>query len=203
MKKIIAIIILVVVLLSMSSAYAIWKDSVAVNVTASNAIISAGYTNRSANPQKIQYTVQSSGQLSSANPYIQIEETVSRLTFKQNQTNSYIVTYTVTNTGAVPISFDGIKVLSKSSPDYSDTIRIEYSVSNTFTVPSYNYTTVIDDYDSFTGVNFPNSQNNVLNVGEYCTLTVTYYRVESGDKDIDKTEIVITKTDQLSCSVSR
>ena len=207
MKKTVIIVLLIALLFSMSSAYAVWTDSASVSVTASNAIIAAGYTDRNSNPQKIQYTVQSLEPLSTDNPYLHIEETIKKLTYKQNTQSGYEVVYTITNTGEVPISFDGIKVLSKSvnynSPLYTDTIRIEYTISNTFAVPSYSYTAVISDFDSFSGVTFANSENNVLNVGEYCTMTVTYYRVSSGDKEIDKAEIIITKTDQLSCSVYR
>ena len=206
MKKSVVIIILVVLLLLMSSAYALWTDTVSVSVTTSNAIISTGYTSRTSNPQKLQYTVQASGALSSTNPYTRIEETVMDMTYKQNVSSTHSVTYTITNIGEVAATLDGVSVLSKSvdysSPVYTDTIRIDYTVSNTNTIPAYNSTVTVTDFDAHTGVSFPNSSTNILNVGESCTLTVNYYRVTSGDKNIDKTKITIIKTDQLSCSVS-
>jgi len=204
MKKVAVILILLVVLLSMGSAYARWTDSTSVTVTARNAIIVAGITGRNSGTNKITYTDQG-GAPSTSNPYVNIRETISQFKYKQGGANNYYVTYTITNTGQVPVTVDGLSILNKSvdysSPVYTDTITIEYSLTNSFA--GYSANILVTDFDSHTGISFPNSQNNILGVGEYCTLVVTYDRVESGDKNIDKTELLITITTQVSCSVSR
>jgi len=206
MKKSVVVIILVVLLSSMSSAYALWTDSVSVDVTATNAIISVGYTQRDALRRKLQYTVQPSGALSAANPYTSIEEDIIEIRYRRTGSTNHIVTYTITNIGEVAARLDGVSVFNKSvdysSPLYTDTIRIEYIISNTNIIPAYNQSVTVTDFDAHTGVSFPNSDTNILNVGESCTVTITYYRVESGDRDIDRTRITITKTDKLICSVS-
>jgi len=204
MKKVAVILILVVVLLSMGSAYARWTDSTSVTVTARNAIIVAGITGRTPSSGRITYTDQG-GAPSTSNPYLNITETITRFKYKKNGSNNSYVTYTITNTGQVPVTLDGLTILNKSvdysSPIYTDTITIEYSLSNSFA--GYSANILVTDFDSHTGVSFPNSQNNILDVGEYCTLVVTYARVTSGDKTIDKTELLLTITTQVSCSVSR
>ena len=57
MKKVAVILILLVVLLSMGSAYARWTDSTSVTVTARNAIIIAGITGRNSGTRITSYNV--------------------------------------------------------------------------------------------------------------------------------------------------
>ena len=208
MKKAVIVITLLVVLISMSSAYAIWTDSISTTVSAQSAVISAQYTRRKDNSDYISYTVQSSGELKQNNPYNYVQENVSNLYYDSSNNPVYEVEYRITNTGTVPITLDGIDVDGLTIDGFlsdlvTDTLRIEYSVNNKNVSPNYNYSTVITDVSNHTGVTFANHNNNILQPNKWCTVTVSYYRVSSGFWLFDMITLELTKTDQPICSVYR
>ena len=97
MKKLI-VIFLIITLFAMSTAYAIWTDSVSTSISATSVVIRMDYTRRQENSNKIDYTVQNMNPLSNSNPYFYIEENITGL----NVGDTIEVRYTLENTGRFP-----------------------------------------------------------------------------------------------------
>ncbi len=190
MKKTVIIVILFAVLLAMSSAYALWTDSVSLTVSANSAVTRLNYVGRN-NPSMIDYTRQG-GALSTSNPYFNIQETVYSL-YPMSSSSNYTLVYTIENTGTVDVNFDGISISnimygtdapSNRHQRILKSLRIKYTLYNPNATPqTYTYT-VTDIYNhQADGVSFASMLNNYLAPGETCTLTVEYYRVSNGSID--------------------
>ena len=208
MKKYVFIVLLIL-LLSISSAYAVWTDSVNVEISAESAIINVGYISRN-NPSGVDYTLVSLP-VSESNPYLSIEETVVDLP-AGSTSNNYKVKYVIKNIGTAPVVLKGIEVtnmtfdagVSQSSWIYSeilDSLRIRYRSRNNSI--GYNERVNITGLAGHTGVTFPNYEDNLLYPGDESEIIVKYMRNETGYRQVDRRDVTITKTDRLIFSVYR
>ncbi|MEX1377178.1 MAG: hypothetical protein AB1Z23_06855 [Eubacteriales bacterium] len=201
MKKLI-VIFLIITLFAMSTAYAVWTDSVSTRVTATSAVVRMDYTRRQENSNKIDYTIQNMNPLSNSNPYFTIEENVTNL----NLGDRVEVRYTLENTGDVAVTLDGFSFTGKAfDPTWdilNDSVMVDYEVTNNSANPHFSATSTVSNLRTATQVTFANSQNNILQPGDTCRVTVTYYR-ESVWWLIDIFSVDVTKTDHPMYSVYR
>ena len=186
MKKVIIILVLIISLVTISSAYAAWNDSVSTVVTAHSAVTRLNYVGRN-NPSGVAYT-QQGGAVSTSNPYFDIEENIIDL-YPNSSSGDYTVVYTIQNTGTVPVSFDGITVGNTIyySTSYTGnwsfynqmilySARMQYTLAINSTSYTYTQTNIYNHPGEFIAFD---SVDNVLQPDETCTLTVRYYRTNS------------------------
>jgi len=175
MKKTVIVITIFATLLAMSSAYAVWSDSVSVDVGAESAIILLRYTGRTANGS-VSYHM-TNDTIGPSNPYVTVEETSTHTSMGTNS-----VEYTITNNGTIPIVFEGVSLKSGQvsttwgSSNYQDFVNA-MDVTYSYTNGSNSGSVDITDIESTAEYRFSNYQNNILAAnGGTCTMTVTYER---------------------------
>lgn len=204
MKRKTVIIAILIMLFAMSAAYAAWTDSVSVGVSAENALMIMGITSRSASPSNRMTFTSPDGTPSLTNPVSDYTESITSLKGKNNGAG-YTVTYTITNIGSTPLSLDGISIEDKNvtfpnanQSSYTATLRVSYTLE----IPSTGYydSVLVTDFDNHDSVSFAGGSTNRINVNDYCTLTVFYYRLLTGSKTIDKTAMNFDITSELEIS---
>jgi len=160
---------------TMSSAYALWNKSVNVAVSVSSAVIRVDYVGRVPSSSGINCA----SQPSSSNPLLSIHETGD---IYLSRTSTYhTITYTLKNNGTVDIYLYGIEIgpsisYYKTKSHLDKRTSIDYRIIFNSGYSDTETTLVVDATD---GVLFTSSTSTdsryKLEVGETCTLEVTYY----------------------------